>query len=70
MATIEERLIQALSEIIDENTYSPRYGDSKCSCCHQRVDYYGAGAHEDSCSIPLLGSLRWKLMEGTDGEDD
>ena len=65
--TIEERLIQALGEIIDENTYSPRYGDAKCSCCHQDITF---GRHEDSCSIPLLGSLRWKLMEGTDAEDD
>ena len=66
MSTIEERLIQAISEIIDENTYSPRYGDAKCSCCHQSVDYY---AHEDSCSIPLMKSLRDKLMEGGDDRD-
>ena len=65
--TIEERLIQAISEIIDENTYSPRYGDTKCGCCHQNVDY---GRHEDSCAIPLMESLRDKLIEGTDEADN
>ena len=67
MATIEKRLIQTLSEIIDENAYTPRYGDTRCSSCHQDLTF---GRHEDSCSIPLLKSLRDKLMEGTDGEDD
>ena len=66
MSTTEERIIQAINEIIDENTYTPRYGDTKCGCCHQNVTY---GCHEDSCVIPLMESLRNKLMEGTDGHD-
>ena len=66
MSTIEKRLIQAISEIVDENTYSQRYGEStRCSCCHQDTTY---GRHQDSCPIPLLGSLRDKLMEETDAE--
>jgi len=70
MSTIEERLIQALAEVIDEHTYRERHGSGdRCSCCHQHIAYLGMAnlsAHEDSCVIPLLDDLRKKLMEGED----
>ena len=68
MSGIEERMIQAIAEVIEEHTYGDRYGGGdRCSCCHQYVRYAGMDnltAHEDSCPIPLLHELRTKLMEG------